>query len=462
MKPQAKTWPKLFDFSLAFCNNLGIWFSIKADFEIKQWILSGCLGFHVRLQLIMIIKNSLLSFYRSINFTDLPDINFNILTLKSPLIVCKRTVPFFVFFSVILCFWILSGSTKVIAGDEDSLKKRIFIVSSYDSQYLWSQSTNRGVTAAMLRYGYLDNQEQADTFTKSDIVESSRAIVKKSWMNSKRRSSSKEISEATLRIMEEIEKFQPNLVMLGDDNAANFIGNQLLDTKIPVVFWGINGLPLKYGLIDSMDRPGHNITGVWQAGYHEESLMLLQRLVPSAKTFAILACDSVTARANVKQIKSLAQQGKLPLQLIDTVITNSYSDFQSRTLELAQVVDAFFMLNHDTMKDAGGNYVDMLSVGKWYLENIHKPEASHEDQFVREGMLLTANDSGFNQGHRAFEMAYDILEQGLNPGLMRTVTPPRGPFMVNLRRARDLGISLEEHTDYIDELVDEAVALSKL
>ncbi len=280
-------------------------------------------------------------------------------------------------------------------------------------------------------------------------------------MDTKRRNSTKEIAEATLRIMSEIEAFKPNMVMLGDDNAANYIGNRLLDTEAPVVFWGINGLPLKYGLVDSMDRPGHNVTGVWQAGYHKESLELLHQLVPSAQRFAILACDSITARANVKQIQSLARKGKLPLDLIATVMTNSFSEFQERTLELADQVDAFFVLNHDTMKNEHGGYVDMLTVGKWYLENIRKPEASHEDQFVYEGMLLTANDSGFNQGYRAFEMAYDVLEQGLNPGLIRTVTPSRGPLMVNRKRAAMLGINLEDYVDLIDDIVDDAVALNK-
>ena len=103
----------------------------------------------------------------------------------------------------------------------------------------------------------------------------------------------------------------------------------------------------------------------------------------------------------------------------------------------------------------------MLTVGKWYLENIKKPEASHEDQFVLEGMLLTANDSGYNQGYRAFEMAYDILEQGLNPSRMRTITPPRGPLMVNSQRAKMLGIALDDKMGSIEEVIPTAIALQK-
>ena len=340
-------------------------------------------------------------------------------------------------------------------------KKRIFIVSSYDKSYLWSQSTHRGVTEAMLKYGYLDNEAQILEFTQNDRIESSHSVIEKAWMDTKRKDSLKEIAAATRKIMAAIKAFKPDLVMLGDDNAANYIGNQLLDRDVPVVFWGINGLPLKYGLVDSMDRPGHNVTGVWQAGYHKESLELLNKLVPEAQTFAILSCDSVSARPKIKQIQMLAKNGKLPLELTSIVATNSFSEFKEAALRLVDQVDAFFILNHDTLRDDEDNHVDMLSVGKWYLENIKKPEASHEDQFVHEGMLLTANDSGYNQGLMAFEMAFDILEQGLNPGHMRTKTPPRGPFMVNRVRAEMLGISLNDKMDYIDEIIEEAIALRK-
>jgi putative ABC transport system substrate-binding protein len=226
-----------------------------------------------------------------------------------------------------------------------------------------------------------------------------------------------------------------------------------------VVFWGINGLPLKYGLVDNLDTPGRNVTGVWQQGYHKESLDLLKRLVPKASTFAILACDSESSRPNVKMIEQLAQRGVLPLKLVDKVLTNSLDEFKSRTLKVSREVDAFFVLNHDTLRDAGGSHVDMLDVGRWYLQTIRKPEASHEDQFVLEGMLLTANDSGYNQGFLAFEMAHGILERGLNPARMAVRTPERGPYLVNRNRARQLGIALEDAMYLIDEVVDKSIAL---
>ena len=339
------------------------------------------------------------------------------------------------------------------------VKKRIFIVSSYHKAYIWSQSTQKGVSAAMLKMGYLENDAQARQLEQSDAVENHKVVVKKDWMDTKRKDSRAEMAIATARIMRAIQAFAPDLVMLGDDNAAKHIGGQLLDSKIPVVFWGINGLPLKYGLVDSMDAPGRNITGVWQSGYHKESLDLLKRLVPNAKTFAILACDSESSRPNIKMIEQLAQRGNLPLKLVDKVVTNSLDEFKSRALELSKRVDAFVVLNHDTLRDAKGNHVDMLDVGRWYLNNIKIPEASHEDQFVLEGMLLTANDSGYNQGYLAFEMANSILEKGLNPARMAVRTPERGPYLVNRNRAKALGIRLDDALYLIDEVVEKSLAL---
>jgi ABC-type uncharacterized transport system substrate-binding protein len=338
--------------------------------------------------------------------------------------------------------------------------KRIFIVSSYHKAYLWSKSTQKGVSAAMVKLGYLD-EAQARQLEQNDFIETAKVVVRKDWMDTKRKDSRAEMASATARIMTAIRAFKPDLVMLGDDNAAKHIGAQLLDSSTPVVFWGINGLPLKYGLVDSLDAPGRNVTGVWQSGYHKESLDLLKRLVPQARTFAILACDSESSRPNVKMIEQLAQRGSLPLKLVDKVITNSLEEFKARALELSKQVDAFVVLNHDTMRDAKGNHVDMLEVGRWYLNNIRIPEASHEDQFVLEGMLLTANDSGFNQGHMAFEMAHSILDQGLSPARMAVRTPERGPYLVNRNRAKALGIKLDDALYLIDEVVEQSLALRR-
>ncbi len=340
-------------------------------------------------------------------------------------------------------------------------KTRIAVVSSYHREYLWSQDTNAGVVAALLEFGYLDDAAQGRRYTETDRVESSVAVVHKLWMDSKRRSTPAEIRSAVARIVAELDRFAPDLILLGDDNATNYLGNHYLDSEVPLVFWGVNGSPLKYRLLDTIEKPGHNITGIYQAGYLREGIEKLKELVPEIKTMAVLSDASPTGRAKAKELRRLSRRGKLPVEVVDTVMTNSLATWQEHALALAEHVDAFFVLNHNTLKNEDGSPADQLQVGAWYLKNVRKPDVSHEKQFVVEGVLCAVDDSGYKQGYEAVRIAHRILEGGEEPANIAAYAPEPGGFVVNLERARMLGLGQRlAETTLVDERVERALALS--
>lgn len=339
---------------------------------------------------------------------------------------------------------------------------RIVIVSSYHREYLWSQDTAAGVNAGLLEAGWLDDEEQAARLTREDEVSSSRARIVKLWMDTKRASSRAQIAQTVARVVARIDAFRPDLLLLGDDNATRYIAGNYLDTRLPVVFWGVNGSPVKYDLIDSMQRPGHNVTGVYQAGYLEEGVRWLRKLLPGIERMAVLSDDSPTGRAKAKELARLARDGALPVRLVATVVTNSLAQWQARALELAPQVDAFFVLNHNTLKDTDGQPVDQLEVGAWYLANVRKPDLGHERQFVVEGMLCAVDDSGFKQGQEAVRMARRILDGGEQPAAMPVYAPPRGDFVVNLERARMLGLeAVVAASPLVEARIERALALDR-
>lgn len=253
--------------------------------------------------------------------------------------------------------------------------------------------------------------------------------------------------------------FKPDIIFLGDDEAGNYIGNKYLDTSIPVVFWGFNDNPVKYGLVDTADRPGHNVTGVYQSGYYEESLQLLKAIVPRIKTLAVLTDETPTGRAHYKAIEYLARKGRLPFTLVESVMTNDYELWKAKALELQTKVNAFYVTQYSGVKDKAGNPVSNSEVTKWYLTNIKIPEASR-GHFVKQGMLCAADDSGYKQAFEAVVIAHDILSKGANPATYPTRTPTCGALMANKERARMLGITLTKEMG-IEEFIEEAPALKE-
>ncbi len=339
-------------------------------------------------------------------------------------------------------------------------KKKIMVISSYHREYAWTQETNEGLCAAMLKLGYLDNQEQAEEYTKNDYVESSKIVIKKLWMDTKRKKSKGERAAMTTEIAGIAKEFRPDIMLLGDDNAAKYIGNQFLDSEIPIVFWGVNNTPVKYGLVDNKDNPGHNVTGVYQSGYYAESLELVKSLVPGVKTFAILSDDTSSGRSHTKKVNHLARRGALALKLEETVATNDYEVWKSKALDLQDRVDAFFLAQYSGFKNRNGQSVPADEVTAWYMNNIKVPEAAVQGQFVKQGMLCSADDSGYNQGYEAVVIAHDILTNGADPAVYPPRAPKRGPLMVNKLRAGMLGIKLTEEMG-IEEYVEDATALKK-
>jgi putative ABC transport system substrate-binding protein len=218
---------------------------------------------------------------------------------------------------------------------------------------------------------------------------------------------------------------------------------------------------MKYGLLDSLNKPGRNITGVYQADYLKECIIFLKNLLPNIKTITILSDDSVSSRAKIKKLRRLSSSGELHLELVTTIVTNNLNQWKTQALDAAKYTDAFFMLNHNTLKDATGRPANNMEIGAWYLRNINKPEISYEEHFIVEGMLAAVSDSGVKQGYQAMELAIQILAGG-NPGKLAVTAPRRGDYVVNKERAKMLGVYQSiKNNSKIEAWIDHALALKQ-
>ena len=361
---------------------------------------------------------------------------------------------------IVICIGLCLASAGFGASKTTPKKKKILVVDSYHREYLWSQHINEGFCAAMLKFGYFDNKDQMADYTKSDFVETSKAIVKKVWMDSKRNSSKPAMEDMSMSIYKRARNFTPDFIFLGDDNAAQYVGKKFLDTETPMVFWGVNNTPVKYGLVDSVEKPGHNVTGIFQKTYYAESLGFLKKIVPSIKTFAVLSDATTTGRIHAKAIMHLERNGLISLKLVEAVTTNDSGEWKRMALELQDKVDAFFIAQYSGLKDKNGKAVPDGETAAWYTSHVKIPEAAGFRHRVAQGMLCAADDSGYNQGFEAVVIAHDIMSKGADPATYPPRAPKRGALIVNKERARMLGITLTEKMG-IEEYVAETNALRK-
>nr|CRH05533.1 exported protein of unknown function [Candidatus Magnetococcus massalia] len=346
--------------------------------------------------------------------------------------------------SVLAISLLLSSFPPISAHAEHTKQttkqKRIMVVSSYHKSYRWSQNTQQGLVTALLELGYLDTPEQGEQFTRTDQLTTPRVVLQKMWLDSKHKNSPREIAAAAQKVIIAADRFKPDLMLLGDDNAANLLGNYYLDTDLPIIFWGVNVSPMKYGLLDDMQHPGHNVTGVYQTSYIEDGLRSLQKVLPHIKRVAVLSDSSPTARPKAKKIYHLQRQKRLPVEIVKIVVTKRASEWKAEAEALLDQVDGYVVLNHSTLKDDRGRTVPETEITRWFTDTIPKPSLTDVRYLVEMGLLAVREDSGFKQSYRAMKIAHEVLHNRADPAQLPAVSPEPGQFLVNRERARALGL----------------------
>lgn len=313
----------------------------------------------------------------------------------------------------------------VTEGAENS-KYLVYIVNSYNPDtFGWTGEEVAGIITGFEKQGFKQGEHY------EIITDHMDTLVK---------SSEEEMKAESARILADIKDKKPDIVITTDDDALKFVGLEIAD--IPVVFNGVNGVPERYlasPRLDSIAKPGHNITGVYQTTYFKQSLEFIQQLVPEAKTFAVITDKVTTSFALLGDIDK--QRDDLPLEWKDTLVSEKFSEWQTKILEWQDKVDCLFVFSNSAVEDESGTVMSSGSVSAWIDEHSKLPDTSPWAYQVQEGILVSASDSGTLQGQYSALLAADILK-GADPGSLAIITPPNGVPVLNGKRAEKLKLTI--------------------
>lgn len=231
----------------------------------------------------------------------------------------------------------------------------------------------------------------------------------------------------------ELVQKQVALIVTMGGNVAALAAKQAT-SAVPIVFLTGDD-PVATGLVESLNRPGGNVTGVtWLAGeLGAKNLELMSELVPTATTIGVLVNPKrPTVEAQLENARAAATAiGKTLLVLKASQkgdIDQAFAEIaQARIEALFVTVDPVFIVNRVQIIEAAAKQ----RVATLYFQR----------EFVDLGGLVSYGASAHDASRLVGGYAARVLK-GAKPADLPIQRSTRIETVVNLRTARSLGLTI--------------------
>jgi len=256
-----------------------------------------------------------------------------------------------------------------------------------------------------------------------------------------------------------VKEWKPDVVIACDDNAQEYFAKKLKDASIPVVFCGVNKSPMHYGYVDSLENPGHNVTGFVEHVNFYKTLRLARTILPAIKTVYILGDNSPTNQGLLDFLIPLFPGA--PLKIKGYRLTDDWEEWKNKVRSLQGKVDIIIYPHYHTLKNSKNRSISHEKVLAWTLRNSKIPDFTFWSFGVLDGVLGSISIWGKAHGYEAADTAVRILQEGKNPGDIPIRSPEAGAIVLNKRRADMLGIKLHSTLLTYSDLVNKIGVFAK-
>jgi putative ABC transport system substrate-binding protein len=205
-------------------------------------------------------------------------------------------------------------------------------------------------------------------------------------------------------------------------------------SSIPIVF--TNGTdPIKFGLVDRLDRPGHNITGVslFAAAPGAKRLALLRELVPGGGLFAVLA-DPRNADADAKA-RDIHAAAHVLGQRIEIVHVRGEQELDAAFAGLARRGARALLVSNEVLFTSRRDQVVRLAA-RYAIPTLYAYQ-----EFAAAGGLMSYGPSRAD-GYRQSGVYVARILNGEKPGDMPVSQPTKFELVINRKTAKALGLAI--------------------
>ncbi len=310
---------------------------------------------------------------------------------------------------------------------------RVLVVHSYEQGHVCGQPQHDGVLEGLREAGFEPGRD----------VE-----ISAFYMDTKRRHTTPEaIRERGRMARERVRRFRPDVVVTLDDNAFRTVALELVDTPVSVVFSGVNTPLSRYNrtrrFFESWERPGHNLTGVYETLHFVDAVRTHCRILPGTRKVVFLSDRSPTGTAIRVQVLRELEQQDLPVPF-EMRVLESWEAYQDAVREIDRWEEPVVLYPGALLlHDARGRPRTTAEILPWTVRNCRKPAIPINYAFMAAGMFGGAAVDFAGMGRQAGRMVARIL-RGEAPGQIAFEQAERVALVFNLDRARQLGIRIPD------------------
>ncbi len=196
--------------------------------------------------------------------------------------------------------------------------------------------------------------------------------------------------------------------------------------------------PIATGLVDSLARPGGNITGLTRItrDLNGKRLELLKEVVPTTSRVGVLfQADSTTGAIHFKEYEIAARAFKIELQSLGVRGPNPDFDAAFRAAAKGRVSALITITNSLT------NFY-RKQIADLAIKN-RLPSMYESSNYVEVGGLMSysANDA---ESHRRAAIYVDKILKGTKPADLPVEQPTKFELVINLKTAKQIGLTIPQ------------------
>jgi putative ABC transport system substrate-binding protein len=201
------------------------------------------------------------------------------------------------------------------------------------------------------------------------------------------------------------------------------------------VVFGYSGDPIEAGMVDSLPRPGRNLTGISYLTLElvGKRMELLKELLPRAKRIAVVATPDHPGDSSERRV-SQAAAARLGIEI-------DYFEI-GRGKTVADILAAIDASRSDAVMFFPTQTViaNRAAIAEWSIKR-KLPAISGWAQFADGGNILSYGPN-LADASRRLAFYVDRILKGAKPGDLPVELPTRVELVVNLKTARALGVNV--------------------